>query len=234
MSDRCPTQAEILPQLLALLPRGRAWGTHEGGPLPDSVLVRFWNSAASVFEFANARICALREEFFCATRSETADLWDLDYGLPDPCDPFPDLCAKVAALGGSRCEYFVGIAAAAGWVISCPDGVTCGARARSRSAKAGRFRPGTRSLSGILKIDVDLGASSAYVGPRGRRPLAGHIRAGNRLVCPPDISALRCILERVAPAHVRIVYRLIQPPVYLMVDSVFAFGTERGAVIVTE
>jgi hypothetical protein len=28
-----------------------------------------------------------------------------EYGLPDGCDPFPDLCTKVAAIGGTRCEY---------------------------------------------------------------------------------------------------------------------------------
>lgn len=223
--DRCPTQPEILPQLLALLPQGRAWGTNEGGPLPDSVLVRFWNSVASVFEFANQRMCALREEFFCATQVETNAEWLAEYGLPDACDPFPDLCTKVAALGGSRCEYFAEVAARAGWAIDCPDDETCGDQAGC--AETGNATPGLGPTQAFLIVRVDLGESPAYVGPLGPLPQAGAFQAGEPLLCPPDFSALRCILERIIPAHVKLVLQTIPIPTYWMADTDVFLSTEE-------
>src|SRR2546421_695582 len=125
---RCPTRDEILNSALALLPQGRAWQSNEGGPAvgydigfdpggyqdngfqaifrQGSILRRFWKSVAGLFSFLNDRLCALRLEFWCATHVETHDLWMAEYGLPDACDPFPDLCTKVAAIGGTRCEYY--------------------------------------------------------------------------------------------------------------------------------
>ena len=116
--------------MLALLPRGRAWSTHDGGPFPGDRLYQFWTAVAAVFEYANQRMCDLRREFFCATESETNDAWLADYGLPDDCDPYPDLCAKVAAIGGARCEDYAAIAARAGWDIECiVTTSSCGATA---------------------------------------------------------------------------------------------------------
>ena len=138
---RCPTLAEVLASALKLLPKGRAWQTHEGGPAPPldrgfnpgafdndafstrskpgSTLFRFWKAVAACFTFVTQRLCDLRLEFWCATHKETHDLWMAEYGLPDLCDPFPDLCTNVAAIGGTRCEYYAAIAARSGWSISC-------------------------------------------------------------------------------------------------------------------
>ena len=237
--DICPSVDEIVPQLIALLPRGRAWGTHDGGPFLGSVAWRFWSAVASVLAFVNLRACALLLEFFCATETETDDLWMAEYGLPDGCDPFPDLCTKVAAVGGTRCDYLVAVAARAGWALSCFDtGGGCGAkagRARAGCAQAGRNpRPGT------VVIRVDLRDSPAFRGTlppaavaasaqpgqmagRARAgqllacrqtggpplvPLAGRARAGGRPYCPPDITGIACIVERISGAHNSIVYEV--------------------------
>lgn len=218
-ADRCPTQAEITPQLIALLPQGRAWA-NDGGTVPTtSVLWKFWNAVAAVAEHANQRICALREEFWCATMSETRDRWLTDYGLPDTCDPFPDLCAKVAALGGARCEYFAAVALAAGWSIECRDFSTvCGSRAGGGGGYAGNAFPGRGPRGAVIEIDVDLAASPAFSGAIATKPLAGRMRAGMRLSCEPDVSGLRCILERIVPAHCTLILNLIEPPVYWMVS----------------
>ena len=163
--DICPLTDDNLPQLFALLPRGRAWGTHDGGPWPGTVLYRFWRAVAAVFEFANARICALREEFFCATQTETNDIWMAQYGLPDGCDPFPDLCVKVAALGGARCDYFAAIAARAGWSIACIDNQTgCGGSLGFE--EAGCFMVGgSYGVASEITIQVFLNSSPSYVAP---------------------------------------------------------------------
>jgi hypothetical protein len=68
------------------------------------------------------RLCAYWKEFYCNTAVESIDQWLLDYGLPDPCDPYGDnLCAKVTAVGGQSCETFVNLAQSTGWVISCEN-----------------------------------------------------------------------------------------------------------------
>ena len=189
--DACPTAEEITPQLVALLPRGRAWGTHDGGPFPGSVAWRFWSAVADVLAFVNLRACALLLEFFCATQSETNDQWMAEYGLPDGCDPFPDLCTKVAAVGGTRCEYLTAVAARAGWAVSCYDtGGGCGGKVGR--AKAGGFRPGRSPAPGTVVIRVDLVNSPAFKGrlPPKPQPVAsnparkaGRFKAGQPLAC---------------------------------------------------
>jgi hypothetical protein len=125
--------------LLRLLPRGRAWQSNEGGPLPyhvaafdpavfdpavfdaedkpGTILFRFIAALSHVFHFLRARLCSLRLEIWCQTKNETTPEWLAEYALPDDCDPFPDLCEKVAALGGSRCEYFNARIARKGWRV---------------------------------------------------------------------------------------------------------------------
>lgn len=223
---RCPTKADILNVAIALLPRGRAWQTEEGGPQPGterafnprafnedafsvqnrkpSILRLFWQSVADTLAFLTQRLCALRLEFWCATHSETDDAWMAEYGLPDDCDPFPDLCTKVAAIGGTRCEYYASIAARSGWSISCVDYfLSCGIR--SGCGRAGYAKPGRRAAA-QLKIIVDLNNSVAYTGTFHATPMAGRMKSGRRLACGPDLSPLECLLGRVVHAEIQIVY----------------------------
>ena len=220
---RCPTRAEVLAGVLALLPRGRAWRTHEVGELPavgafqenafqgdafqassSSVIGLFWAAFADVLLFVNQRLCALRDEFFCATHAETRDQWMAEYGLPDPCDPFPDLCAKVAAVGGTRCEYFNSVVSRMGWVIDCIDlTTTCGSRVGC--SRAGRARTGNR-FGNVLKIVVHLDESPSFGGRIQTPPRSGRWRMGRPMPCPANIIPLQCVIDRIAPAHLRIDY----------------------------
>ena len=203
--DICPTRDEIVPQLLALLPRGRAWATHDGGPFPGMTSYSFWTAVADIWAWINARICALALEFVCQTQTETNDLWMEEYGLPDGCDPFPDLCTKVAAQGGTRCEYYVAMAAQAGWSITCWDiNDACGTRAGK--ARAGGSMTGKGLAAGQLFILVSLANSPAYVGGARTPPLAGRMRAGNRLTCPPDLTALECLLAHLVGAEKQVTF----------------------------
>lgn len=227
---RCPTEPETRDQLFARLPWGRAWQTHESGPdrpieqafdpevfQPDafqtqykegSILYRFWAAFAALLHFVTVRLCALRMEFWCATHSETHAEWMEEYGLPDDCDPFPDLCQKVAALGGTRCEYYAEVAARAGWSIRCEDGSGRCEGLRMNSKRFGQsgavMGGGPAKLS--LRIVVNLGESIAFVGPRGEIPRYGRFRMGQRLICGPSLTPLKCILDRVVHAHVPIEY----------------------------
>jgi len=226
---QCPTFAQLIESTLLKLPHGRAWQSNEGGPaIPvdrgfapgafnntafatryrqGSYHYRFWKSVAAAFDFCNQRLCDLRWEFFCATHKETDDLWMAEYGLPDACDPFPDLCTKVAAIGGTRCEYYAEIAARSGWLISCvEDVVTCGSRAgfsRAGRAKAG----GTLGLA-TLKIIVSLNSPALAGTGRNLASRAGRLRAGRRQSCGPDLSPLRCILSRIVHAEILTLYEV--------------------------
>jgi hypothetical protein len=223
---RCPTLDEIMAGLPAAMPKGRAWQTHEGGPRPGSeiafapagfeaeafatryrrpsILQRFWKSIATVLLFVNTRLCDLRFEFWCATHKETHDLWMAEYGLPDECDPFPDLCTKVAAIGGTRCEYYAALAARMGWTIECVEEFfSCGSRTCSRAGKA---RAGSLQNAAKLKVIVHLLQSPAYHGGRALRSLSGRMRAGRRQSCGPDMSPLLCLMSRIVHAEIQISY----------------------------
>ncbi len=197
--DICLTQPQALAQLIQLLPRGRAWRTDADAP----VRMGFLNAIAASWAYIEQRICAARLEFFCQSQSETTDLWMADYGLPDACDPYPDLCLKVSAFGGTRCDYFAAIALRAGWVISCFE-TGCGPLAGC--ARAGGARAGRGRRQSQLNVLVNLRASPAYTGGFRTPSRAGRMRAAMRLTCPPDLSALECLLERIVHAHVLIVY----------------------------
>lgn len=202
--DICPTQDQIVPQLLALLPRGRAWSMHEGTPQPSTTIWKYWNCLAAVWAVVNKRICDLRKEFFCASASETLDLWNLEYGLPDGCDPFPNLCAKVAALGGASCAFYATVAASLGWSIVCPPTTPCSPAAGC--IEAGMV-PGGAYVPAALQVFVDLETSPAYIAsPQTVGPVAGFLEAGMPTYCGPDLTALDCVLQRIVHADVQILY----------------------------
>lgn len=160
---------------------------------------------SAVRHYIETRLCALRLEFWCATKAETNDQWLIEYGLPDPCDPFPDLCTKVAAIGGTRCEYYAEIAARAGWSIACTAiDDDCG-------TALGDFEIGCASLGGSIGaatvlITVFLNESPAYVAPLESGPFIGNFQIGGSLACDPDITPLKCILDRVVHAHIVTLY----------------------------
>ncbi|KZE34093.1 hypothetical protein IMF23_04265 [Chelatococcus daeguensis] len=214
----CPSKDDLIPQALALLPRGRAWGTHEGGPGPGTTLYRYWAAVCDLFAFVCRRLCALRLEFWCATHRETSDLWLEEYGLPDPCDPYPDLCAKVRAQGGARCEDLAALVAPLGWSISCADAEdACGAMAGC--APAGCSTAAGAPPRNTIIIYVDIDNSPAFVGDLATPPLAGRAVGGGSLACDPDLSALQCVLDRVVHAHLEVQYVIIPPPVYILVND---------------
>lgn len=224
---RCPSIAESIASTLALLPSGRAWQSREGGPTPfhdaafdpaafdpaafdattkpGTILYRFWAAIGAVRNFIETRLCALRLEFWCATMSETRDQWMKEYGLPDACDPFPDLCTKVAAIGGTRCEYYQEVAARAGWSITCSDVDGCGDMAGCALAGDAIAGPGFHYAT--LLITVDLQNSPAFTGADETPPLAGVFLAGLSAACPPDISPLMCVIERIVHAEILIEYQ---------------------------
>lgn len=226
-----PTLDEVTEATLKDLPRGRAWQTNEGLPPrtlesafnpeafnPEafatqeedgSVLWQWMRCLAVMLHFFYVRMCDLRQEFWCRSIVETRDDWMKEYGLPDECDPFPDLCIKVAAIGGTRCEYYAEVAARAGWSITCDETIAfCGARVGC-NMRMGKSRFGSTLGRATLRIIVDLGESSAWQ-PTQRflPPLMGRLRMGRRLSCGPNLLPLQCLLSRVIHAEIFTIYEV--------------------------
>ena len=236
---RCPTKLEYLQSTLALLPRGRAWQSHEeqtqislerfsegvaecgeaecgegqaGQSALEtelSVMASYWCAYAGVLAQFSARVCDLLDEFFCQTASETRDVWGIDYGFPDPCDPWDDLCEKVAARGGATCEYLTWAAGRRGWTIDCSDCTRDGIGMQAGCGRAGCQRVcAPLCVANTVTISVRLADSPAYnelsFPARAVRMMAGCTR-----LCAPNTDQVRCLIDRIKPAHVQANYQFI-------------------------
>lgn len=150
----CPRATDdVLPSVLGLLPPGPAW---DGAKVAGTVQNTYWRAYSNVLAYLYGRMCDFVDEFFCATVKESRDQWVAEYGLDDPCDPYGyNLCVKVAAEGGATCEYFVGIAAQAGWAISCYD------NSKDAEPVAGCFQCGCTPL-GPTPLYMPSGSRNGY------------------------------------------------------------------------
>lgn len=194
MSLSAPSREEVYQTFVALLPRGRAWQTHDGAvDRNESVLLRFLYALASVFAAAEAAIAACYDEFFAASAAADLDLWREDYGLPSACDLFgDDVAAKALCLGGTSAGYYQEVAARGGWVTTM----------RWLNGTDAQF-PGVAST---LHVIVDSAASTA-----GRDiAYSGLAEAGRSAVGFPNPAALICGLENILPAHCAVTYEVIE------------------------
>lgn len=237
---RCPTKEQYLEQLMALLPRGRAWQSHNsttsanvtrytdgiaeageaqmdeeemGQPallIERTILASFFAAIAEMFEHFSLKACKLLDEFFCETIDETFDVWADDYGFPDPCWPWDELCEKVAAQGGASCAYIVWAAARRGWKVDCRDCESADYAAMAGCAMAGCSWPCAPCDANVLHITIDIENSPSYTVRRSNPPMAGIAMAGCASACSgPDPQQIECLIERIKPAHVEAVYHYI-------------------------
>lgn len=225
----CPTKWDLFRQLLALLPRGRAWQSHEdvaefdGAPGSSqvgtfevgatglgqevnveqlTVLERFWAAYAEVLEYLHQRACALLDEFFCDTTQEMLPEWMVEYGYPDPCEPYLALCEKVRARGGATCAYIAEMAWRRGYKVWCAD---CSG-AEAACAEAGLAETCICPPSAIHVL-ISAAESPAITAVEPFE--AGSAVAGCTPPCPPVPDEIICLIERIRPAHVRATYEVI-------------------------
>lgn len=161
------------------------------------------------------RACALLTEWLCYSATETMPEWLDDYGLPDACG-LDDLCVKLAAIGGASRSYFYEIATWFGYtdiaitehrplqcgLTPCGPGPGVGVDGRSRIA-------GSSCGSPLIRFvwNVTVG------GPRLQRFAVGRgVGAGQRTGKGQPLLAIRraddleCLLNRLKPAHTRLVF----------------------------
>lgn len=114
------TTEDFQAQLAALQPPGGAW-------MLQPIQAGLNAGIADGFAWLRARTSAWTEqELDPAQTLEALDLWEADYGLPDPCTPLNPtiaqrqaaLMAKVVAQGGQSPPYMIAVAAALGYAIT--------------------------------------------------------------------------------------------------------------------
>jgi uncharacterized protein YmfQ (DUF2313 family) len=120
-----PTAETLLPQVLALTPRGPAWGTDEAGDGMGAAPVQrqFWTALAMRDADEYAALGDTLAQAFPSLVTWSLDDWAAEYGLPDPCvtDAVTDATlltqvrAKFALVGASSPDYVICVAAALGY-----------------------------------------------------------------------------------------------------------------------
>lgn len=231
----CLSAADHARALAALRPRGDAWRNGGADDLAGSVMGQFFDALGAPHAAMNARLCALVDEFFCSSAVETRDLWALEYGLPDGCDPFADICEKVNAVGDTTPDYVIAAALRRGWSITIRQEFVTGVE--DCGFGAGLFGPMLFGASqGVAWfITVDLAASPAYVASAGTAPLFGLMLFGDGFDCPPDISALTCLVRRIAPAHADLDFVAVnEPPAESLVSgSSLDFSADANSALIS-
>lgn len=197
----CHSDAELGRQIAAYRPRGDAWRHGGHDDLEGSVMGRVFAGFGAAFGPTERRLCALVDEFFCSSATETRDLWAIDHGVPDGCDPFADVCEKVNAVGDSIPAYAVAAALRRGWSISIDQEFITSVE----DCTMGLGLMGTLILGGVQgvlwRVTINLGASPAYAIPAATGPIMGLLLPGDTLDCDTDFEGLRCLIRRIAPAH---------------------------------
>jgi uncharacterized protein YmfQ (DUF2313 family) len=122
-----PSADDLLPQVLALVPRGAAWGSDEygdgQGASPNQL--GFWTAVASWSAASYARDADIAAQAFPSLVTWSLDDWESEYGLPDPCitdaqstdQRLQALRAKFALIGASSPNYLICLAASLGYTV---------------------------------------------------------------------------------------------------------------------
>lgn len=126
-----PTADGLLPQVLALAPRGPAWGTDEAGDGRGAspIMRRFWQALAAWSARNNALEFDLATQVFPSAIGFSLPDWETELGLPDTCFVGGSgVAARIAAVrarfgaqGGQSPAYFICLAAAVGYDITITE-----------------------------------------------------------------------------------------------------------------
>ena len=169
----CPVDKDALAaRICADLPDGWIW---EGADRPGTVMNQVVMALSEHYGDLHQEVCDMLPEFFCSTADKMLPEWNDDYGLPDDCG-INDLCAKVAALGGARCEDIVELGQLIGYEICCDE--------LPPNTQTGCWNLGCSQLA--PRVEQQAGGSSLGVaclgyceptegGPLGQEPLSTEI-----------------------------------------------------------
>jgi uncharacterized protein YmfQ (DUF2313 family) len=200
--------------MLELLPHGQAWPRSL-----DSTLVPVVYGLGEYWGFVDGRAADLLEiESDPRATSELLTDWERAWGLPDPCLLYPPsdvitrriaLVAKMTLLGAQSRAFFIGVAAALGYVITITE---------YSPYMTGVSRCGDQS--GVFNADDPTTNYWHLLSPEKRYYWTVHVNAVklvkfrcnssrtgvDRLLEIYGPEDLECILNRWKPAHTHIVF----------------------------
>lgn len=126
-----PSPEDLLSQILALTPRGPAWGTDEvgDGSGASPMMRRFWSALAGWVARKNAREFEVATQAFPSAITFSLDDWEAELGLPDACAAggsgmaarIAAVRARFGALGGQSPAYFICLAQSIGYTITIEE-----------------------------------------------------------------------------------------------------------------
>lgn len=200
MIDRLPAEAyldadDFLQKLIDHLPEGEVWPRD-----PDAPMARALSVLAATYARLNQRDSNLLVDVFPLSTEEMLVEWEASLGLPDPCTPLnatlaqriAAVAAKVIAQGGQTVDYLKQVAAAIGVVVTITE---------IAPFRVGVSRVGERLYSDEWAYTLIVNAP--------KTPIV-EFRVGHSAVGDPLASwgnaQLECVLNRVKPAHVSIIF----------------------------
>ncbi|AZO77704.1 MULTISPECIES: DUF2313 domain-containing protein [unclassified Bosea (in: a-proteobacteria)] len=205
----CHSDEQLAQSLAAHRPRGDAWRHGGFDALDGSGMGAFFAGLGAAFGPLDRRVCDMVDQFFCSTATETLDIWAREYGVPDGCDPFADICEKVNAVGDTIPAYAEAAALRRGWSITIAEEFTT----LVEDCCMGMGLMGTMIMGaaqGVTwRIVIDRAKSPAYQVPASTGPIMGLMLMADALDCDPDNEGLRCLIRRIAPAHADLVFETI-------------------------
>ncbi len=198
-----PSGGDLLPSILALLPRGTAWGTPDDAtPDPQRLMSRYWAALAEVMADHYGRLHQVKAESTSVTLVASLEDWETELGLPDPC--YGANQSVETRLRAVRAKVMA-------QQVDSLDDIECLATALGYTALAERaglpFRVGSRvgdrlgDPDGACWVVLTISSLGPSVPFR-----AGNNRVGDRLLDFPQASDLECILEAAKPAEWMIRY----------------------------
>lgn len=209
VTNVCHSDEQIARSLAALRPRGDAWRHGGFDALDGSGMGGFFGGLGAAFGPTDRRVCDMVDEFFCSSAAETLDLWALDFGVPDGCDPFEEVCDKVNAVGDTIPAYAQAAALRRGWSIAIAEEFITGVEDGCYGAGLYGTQLYAAEQGVAWRITVDLSASPAYQRYVDVEPLFGLMLHGDSFDCGPDIEGLKCLIRRIAPAHADLIFETV-------------------------
>jgi uncharacterized protein YmfQ (DUF2313 family) len=197
-----PSADDLLPQVLALTPRGAAWGTDEAGDGQGAGYFQrlFWKAIAAWQADSYARDFDVLRQAFPSMVSWSLEDREAEYALPDPCltesqtdeQRLDALRAKFAFVGAASADFFICLAASIGFTVTVEE---------YDANRAGRMRAGYRCYGNRWGDVWKIHAPSLTI----FYARAGLMRAGDRLATWAN-DPLECVMRAAAPVHTQVIF----------------------------
>lgn len=157
-----PTAGELLPQIVALAPRGQAWGTDEAGLAVgcSPVMAQFWTAIALWVADLNARESAVAAQGFPSAILDALADFELELGLANIRTPLASTIAgriatvrmRLQGVAGPSPADVIGLCAAVGAEVTIEEPE----QFRIEASEVGPVAPDPADLAALdMVADVD-------------------------------------------------------------------------------